>query len=71
MKTLSGLHIRQNRNTNKIWSNYKGKWREITDLKLQDTLCNILKIYRKRVLSSIEKENLAKSILEKYESDLS
>ena len=70
MKTLSGLHIRQNRNTNKIWSNYKGKWREITDLKLQDTLYNILKIYRKRVLSSIEKENLAKSILEKYESDL-
>ena len=70
MKTLSGLRIRQNRNTNKIWSNYKGKWREITDLKLQDTLCNILKIYRKRVLSSIEKENLAKSILEKYESDL-
>ena len=68
MKTLSGLRIRQNRNTNKIWSNYKGKWREITDLKLQDTLCNILKIYRKRVLSSIEKENLAKSILEKYES---
>ena len=70
MKTLSGLRIRQNRNTNKIWSNHKGKWREITDLKLQDTLCNILKIYRKRVLSSIEKENLAKSILEKYESDL-
>lgn len=70
MKTLSGLRIRQNRNTNKIWSNYKGKWREITDLKLQDTLCNILKIYRKRVLSSIEKENLAKSILEKYERDL-
>ena len=68
MKTLSGLHIRQNRNTNKIWSNYKGKWREITDLKLQDTLCNILKIYRKRVLSSIEKENLAKLILEKYEN---
>lgn len=68
MKTLSGLRIRQNRNTNKIWSNYKGKWREITDLKLQDTLYDILKIYRKRVLSSIEKENLAKSILEKYEN---
>ena len=68
MKTLSGLRIRQNRDTNKIWSNYKGKWREITDLKLQDTLYNILKIYRKRVLSSAEKENLAKLILEKYES---